>query len=72
MTLKQNNSSFVTYDLSPGIDTNNNVSEAVKTMGSLEGTLHIQNEDKSMKTNFIYTRFGKTIGTLRFDEKIFF
>ena len=72
MTLKQNNSSFVTYDLSPGIYTNNNVSEAAKTMGDLGGTLQIENDDKSMKTNFIQTRFGKTVGTLRFDEKSFF
>ena len=39
LILKQNNSNFVTYELSPGIYTIKDISEAVYTMGDHEGTL---------------------------------
>ena len=48
------------------------ISEAVYTMGDHEGTLPIEYDDKTMKTKLILTRFGSTIGRLRFEEKSFF
>ena len=41
LILKQYNSTFVTYELSPGIYTNKDISEAVYTIGDHEGTLQI-------------------------------
>ena len=72
LILKDYNSNFVTYKLSPGIYTIKDISEAVYTMGDQEGTLQIENNDISMKTKFVSTRLGSTFGTLRFDEKCFF
>ena len=40
-------------------------------MGDHEGTLENEDNDLSMKTKPILTSFGKTFGTLRFDEKTF-
>ena len=72
LILKQYNSNFVTYEVSPGIYTIKNISEAVYTRGYYEGTLKIEYDDISMKTKLILTHFGSTFGTLRFDEKAFF
>ena len=63
LTLKQNNSTFVTYQLPPGIYTIEDVSKAVYTMGDHEGTLQIEYDDDSMKTKPFLTRFGSTFGT---------
>ena len=37
-----------------------------------EGNLQIEYDDISMKTNFILTHFGGTLGTLRFFENSVF
>ena len=72
LILKQYNSNFVTYELSPGIYSIKDISEVVYTMGDHEGTLQIEYDDIRMKTKPILTRFGGTFGTLRFDERSFF
>ena len=41
-------------------------------MGEHEGTVQFEYDDKSKKTKLILTRFGLTIGTLRFHEKSLF
>ena len=69
--LKQYNSNFVTYIISPGIYRNKIISEVVYTTGDHEGTLESEHDDNTMKTNLFLTRFGLTIGTFRFDEKSF-
>ena len=56
---------FITFELSPGINTIKDVSEAVCTMSDHEGTLQIEKDDISMKTKLILKRFGGTFGTLR-------
>ena len=38
-------------------------------MGDHEGTIQIEKDDIRTKTKIILTRFGKTVGTLRFDQK---
>ena len=72
MLLKQFNSIFVVFELSPGIYTIKDFSEAVYTMADHEGTLKIKRDDISMKTKLVSFGFGGTFGTLRFDEKSFF
>ena len=69
---KQYNSNFVTYELSPGIRTFQDVAEAVYTMGDHKQTLQIQNDDFTMKSKLIIKRSGGTFGTFRFDEQSFF
>ena len=72
LILKQNNEIFVTYELSPGVYTSKDSSEAVHFLGEHERTIKTEYNDKTMKTKFILTRFGSTFGTLRFDIKSFF
>ena len=40
-------------------------------MDDHENTLQIEYDDFTMKTKLVLIRFGKTFGTLRFDEKSF-
>ena len=72
LNLKQNNSYFIIYEITPGINTIKDISEAVYTEGDHEVTLRIDYDDISMKTKIILTHFGLTFGMLRFDEKSFF
>ena len=72
LILKQYNSNFVTYELSRGIDTIEDTSEAVYTMGDFKGTRQIEINDVNMKTKPNLPRFGSTFGTLKFDDKSFF
>ena len=64
LILKQYISSFVTYEISPGIYTIRETSEAVDTLGDHKRTQQIEYDDISMKTKFTLYRFGSTIGTL--------
>ena len=72
LILKQYNSNFVTYEISPGIYSIQDIAEAVYTVGDHEGTLQIKYDDVTMKTKLILARFGSTFGTLRFNEKSLF
>ena len=63
---------FISYELSPGIYTVKDISEAVYKMEDHEGTLRIEYDDISMKTKLILTRFVETFETLRLNEKSFF
>ena len=58
MVLKQNNSTFVKYELDPGSYTIENLQE-------------IDYFDLNKTTKLILTRFGSTFGTLRFDKHFF-
>ena len=69
LILKQYNSNFVTYQLSQGIYTIEDISKAVSTKGDHEGTLKIENDDITMETKIILTRFGSTFGALRYDKR---
>ena len=70
--LKQYNEKIITYEISPGIYTIEDISKLVYAMGNHEGTLQIEYDDDTMKAKLILTRFGSTFGTLEFDEKSFF
>ena len=72
LILKHYNEKLITYQLSPAIYAIEDISKAVYTMGDHEGTLQIEyddDDDDSVKTKLILTRFGSTIETLRFDKK---
>ena len=69
---KQYNSHFNTQEIFPGIYTVDYISEAVYTKNDHEGTIQIKYDDISMKTKLILTRFGLTVGVLRFVEISFF
>ena len=71
LILKQYSSTFITYELSPGIYSIKKNSEAIHPLGDHEGTLKNQYDDISMKTKLVLIRFGLTFGTLRFDAKSF-
>ena len=55
--IKQHNSNFVKHELSPGIYTIKDSSEAVYTMGGHKGTVKIEYDDISPKTKLFLTRF---------------
>ena len=61
LILKQYNSNFVTYELSPGIYSIKNISEVLCTMSDHEGTLQIEHDDIRMQRKPILTRFGGTL-----------
>ena len=50
LILKQYNSHFITYELSPGIYTIQDISQAVRTLSGHEGRLQIEYDDINMKT----------------------
>ena len=58
LTLKQYNSKIVTYEVSPGIYSVEDISKAVYKTGDHERTLQIEFDDITMKTKLILTRFG--------------
>ena len=75
LILKEYISHFITYELSPGNYTIQDISDAVHTFSGHRDIIEIEYDDISMKTKIILKykdlreNFG--LGTLRFD-KIFF
>ena len=76
LILKQNNSHFITYELTPGIHTIQDISDAVHTFSGHTEIIQIEYDDISMKTKFILKYIGGQekfgLGTLRFGERSFF
>ena len=76
LILKEYNSHFITYELSPGIYSIKDISDVVQTFSGHSDILEIEYNDISMKTKIILKyndwreNFG--LGTLRFDKKSFF
>ena len=76
LILIEYNSHFITYELSPGIYTIQDISDAVHTFSGHSEIIEIEYDDISMKTKIILKYndlreiFG--LGTLRFDKKSFF
>ena len=68
LILKQYNSNFVTYKISPGIYTFKDISEAIFKIAGEKGSLKIEYDDISMKTKLIFDYFT----SLRFNKKSFF
>ena len=76
LILKEYNSHFITYELSPGIYTIKDISDAVHTFSGHSDIIEIEHNDIIMKTKIILKyndwRENFVLGTLRFDKKIFF
>ena len=77
LILNQYNSHFISYELTPGIYTIQDISVAIHTFSGHSEIIQIEYDDISMKTKIIlkfkdgvHRRFG--LATLRFDEKSFF
>ena len=76
LILREYNSHFITYELSPGIYTIKDISEAVHTFSGHSEIIEIEYDDISMRIKIIlkYKDFRENfgLGTLRFDKKSFF
>ena len=76
LILKQYNSHFVTYELTPGIYTIQDISDTIHTFGGHSEIIEIEYDDITMKTKIILKcKRGEekfALGTLRFDERSFF
>ena len=68
LILKQYNSNFVTYEISPGIYTFKDISEAIYKIAGERGSLKIEYDDISMKTKLTFDYFS----SLRFNKNSFF
>ena len=76
LILKEYNSHFITYELTPGIYTIQGISDTIHTFSGHSEIIEIEYDDISMKTKIILkfkhnnnTMFA--LGTLRFDERSF-
>ena len=76
LILKEYNSHFITYELSPGIYTIQDISDAIHTFSGHSEDIEIEYIDISMKTKFFLKykdlRENSGLGTLRFVKKSFF
>ena len=76
LILKEYNSHFITYELTPGIYAIQDISDAVHTFSGHSDIIEIEYDDISMKTKIILKykdlRENFALGTLRFDKKSFF
>ena len=76
LILKEYNSRFITYELSPGIYTIQDISDIIHTFSGHSEFIEIEYDNISMKTKVIlkYKDFRENfaLGTLRFDKKSFF
>ena len=76
LILKEYNSHFITYELTPGIYTIKDISDAIQTFSGHKEIIEIEYDDISMKTK-LFLKFKNTekrlfaLGTLRFNEKSF-
>ena len=76
LILKQYKSHFVTYELTPGIYTIQDISDTIHSFGGQSEIVEIEYDDITTKTKFILKYKGGqdkfSLGTLRFDERSFF
>ena len=76
LILKEYNSHFITYELSPGIYTIKDISDAIQTFSGHEGTIQLEYDDISMRATIVLKFKSKqtmfALGTLRFDKQSFF
>ena len=76
LILKQYNSHFITYELTRGIYTIQDISDTIHTFSGHSEIIEIEYDDICMKTKFILKYIGGQkkfgLGKLRFDERSFF
>ena len=76
LILKEYNSHFITYELTPGIYTIQDISDAIQTFSGHEETIQLEYDDISMRATIILKfkneKMKFALGTLRFDKQSFF
>ena len=76
LILKEYNSHFITYELTPRIYSIQDISDTIHTFSGHMEIIQIEYDDISMKTKIISKYIGErkmfVLGTLRFDERSFF
>ena len=76
LILKEYNSHFITYELTPGIYTIQDISDAIQTFSGHEETIQLEYDDISMRATIILKfkneKLKFALGTLRFDKQCFF
>ena len=76
LILKEYNSHFITYELTPGIYSIQDISDTIHTSSGHMEIIQIEYDDISMKTKIILKYIGGqemfVLGTLRFDESSLF
>ena len=76
LILKEYNSHFITYELTPGIYSIHDISDTIHTFSGHMEIIQIEYNDISKKTKIILKYIGGLgifgLGTLRFDERSFF
>ena len=76
LILKEYNSHFINYKLTPGIYSIQDISDSIYTFNVNNESIQVEYDDISMKTKIIlkYIRERKifVLGTLRFDQTSFF
>ena len=76
LIFKEYNSHFITYELTPGIYTIQDFSDAIQTFSGHEETIQLEYDDTSMRTTtvlkFKNEKMKFAVGTLRFDTQSFF
>ena len=76
LILKEYNSHFITYELTPGIYSIQDISDTIYTFNVNNERIQVEYGDISMRTKIILKYIGKrkmfALGTLRFDQTSFF
>ena len=76
LILKEYNSHFITYELTPGIYTIQDNSEAIQTFSGHQETIQLKYDDISIRTTIVLKFKNEekkfALGTLRFDMQSFF
>ena len=76
LILKEYNSHFITYELTPGIYTIQDISDAIQTFSGHEETIQLECDDISMRATIVLKfkneKMKFALGTLRFDNQCFF
>ena len=76
LILKEYNSHFITYELTPGIYTIQDISDAIQTFSGHEETIQLEYDNISMRATIILKftneKMKFALGQLRFDEQSFF
>ena len=76
LILKECNSHFINYQLTPGIYTMQDISDAIKTFSGHEVSIELVYDDISMRASIVFKFKDEkkkfALGTLRFDKQYFF
>ena len=76
LILKEYNSHFITYELTPGIYTLQDISGAIQTFSGDQEIIQLEYDDISMRTTIVLKfkneKMKFALGTMRFDKQSFF